>query len=95
MPRQTDREPQHRARSAGVWAAAVLLLAACGPGSESGPGGVSEGEARALDEAAERLDRQQLPDGAVPPVDLPVVQQGPQAADPQPPSTAATGNRTE
>lgn len=34
-----------------------LLLAACGqPDSDAGPGGVTQGEARALDEAAAMLD---------------------------------------
>lgn len=35
----------------------LLLLAACGPQeNDPGPGGVTVGEARALDEAAEMLD---------------------------------------
>ena len=38
------------------------LLAACGPGeNEPGPGGVTVGEARALDEAAAMLDAQRSP----------------------------------
>ncbi|MFC3098058.1 hypothetical protein [Alteraurantiacibacter palmitatis] len=43
-----------------------LLLAACG-GSDTdpGPGGVTVGEARALDEAAEMLDQQRLPAAAL------------------------------
>ncbi len=46
--------------------AAPLALAACGdPDAEPGPGGVSAGEARALDEAAEMLDQQRLPDEAL------------------------------
>ena len=45
----------------------ALLLAACdGPGGSSGPGAVSEGEARALDEAAEMLEERNLPDGVLP-----------------------------
>ena len=37
-------------------------LAACGPGeNEPGPGGVTVGEARALDEAAAMLDAQRSP----------------------------------
>lgn len=41
---------------------AFLLLAACGlSDSEAGPGEVTVGEARALDEAAEMLDEQRLP----------------------------------
>ncbi|MEL7445378.1 MAG: hypothetical protein AAGK02_06135 [Pseudomonadota bacterium] len=48
-------------------AALLLALAACdqGPGSD-GPGAVSEGEAQALDEAAEMLDARQLPPEAIP-----------------------------
>ncbi|MFC3100191.1 hypothetical protein [Altererythrobacter lauratis] len=42
--------------------AACLVLAACGAAdTDPGPGGVSVGEARALDEAAEMLDQQRLP----------------------------------
>ena len=47
---------------------AVLLLAGCGPNdTDPGPGGVTVGEARALDEAAEMLDEQRLPKEALPP----------------------------
>ena len=43
-----------------------LLLAACdAPGGSSGPGAVSEGEARALDEAAEMLEERRLPPEAL------------------------------
>lgn len=48
----------------------VLLLAACGPGeNDPGPGGVTVGEARALDEAAAMLDerRPALDPAAAPP----------------------------
>lgn len=39
-----------------------LALAACGPGeNEPGPGGVTVGEAKALDEAAAMLDAQRSP----------------------------------
>ncbi|TIX49285.1 hypothetical protein E5222_14480 [Alteraurantiacibacter aquimixticola] len=45
---------------------ACALLAACGPADNApGPGGVSVGEARALDEAAEMLDSQRLPEEAL------------------------------
>ncbi len=45
----------------------ALLLAACGAGdNDPGPGGVTVGEARALDEAAEMLDARRLPDGVLP-----------------------------
>lgn len=46
--------------------AAFVLLGGCGESdSDPGPGGVSVGEARALDEAAEMLDQQRLPDEAL------------------------------
>lgn len=50
--------------------AAILLLAACGKAdNEPGPGGVTVGEARALDEAAEMIEGQRLPpELAQPPV---------------------------
>ena len=39
-----------------------LALAGCGPGAnDPGPGGVTVGEARALDDAAEMLDHQRGP----------------------------------
>ncbi len=42
--------------------AGPALLTACGSAdNDPGPGGVSVGEARALDEAAEMLDQQRLP----------------------------------
>lgn len=80
MKRHADQGQRSSVWSAGA-ALLALTLAACGTGSETGPGGVSEGEARALDEAAEKLDKQQLPESAVPPVDLPVAQQGPAPAE--------------
>ena len=43
----------------------LLTLAACG--SEPGPGGVTAGEAKALDEAAEMLEAQRLPESALKP----------------------------
>ena len=46
--------------------AAVLALAACGKSdNDPGPGGVSIGEARALDEAAEMIEQRRLPSEAV------------------------------
>jgi hypothetical protein len=53
-----------------IRAAAVLaslaLLAGCGESdTDPGPGGVTVGEARALDQAAEMLDQQRLPDEAL------------------------------
>ena len=45
----------------------ILLSAACSrPDNASGAGGVSAGEARALDDAAQMLDSQQLPAAAIP-----------------------------
>ena len=69
-----DYSMRPRVWSAGAVLAAlcpVALLAACGSGSERGPGGVSEGEAAALDEGAEMLDKQQIPEGAIPPIEAP------------------------
>ena len=41
--------------------ALLAALGACG-GSDSGPGGVTANEARALDEAAEMLEQRRLPE---------------------------------
>ena len=51
---------------------AALLLSGCDNGG-AGAGAVSEGEARALDEAAKMLDEKRLPEGALPAVTLPDV----------------------
>lgn len=51
--------------------AALLILAACDTSGGSAPGAVSEGEARALEEAAEMLDERRLPEGTLPPIDAP------------------------
>ena len=53
-------------RTALALATLCLSLAACGPGeNEPGPGGLTVGEARALDDAAAMLDARQSPaDGA-------------------------------
>lgn len=57
--------------------AAILLLAGCGKAdNEPGPGGVTVGEARALDEAAEMIEAQRLTPEAI----LPGAQSGPAAA---------------
>ena len=65
------RSRQGSARLAAL--AALLLLAACGPGeTDPGPGGVTAGEARALDEAAEMLEEQRLKSEDLPePVESP------------------------
>ena len=53
-------------------APALIVIAACDSGTgSSGPGAVSEGEARALDEAAEMLEERGLPDGVLPPTGTP------------------------
>lgn len=45
-----------------ILTAAILSLASCGrPDTDDGPGGVTVGEAEALDEAAEMLDSRQDP----------------------------------
>jgi len=45
----------------------LALLAGCGPSdSDPGPGGVTVGEAKALDEAAEMLEQRRLPPEALP-----------------------------
>ena len=55
-----------RRRVALLALAFAVPLAACGPkDSDPGPGGVTVGEARALDEAAAMLDKQRLPQGAL------------------------------
>lgn len=44
-----------------LMAAAALLLAGCQQDSDPGPGGVTRGEAKALDEAAEMLEKRPAP----------------------------------
>jgi hypothetical protein len=45
----------------------LILVAGCGPAdSDPGPGGVTVGEAKALDEAAAMLDERRLPPEALP-----------------------------
>lgn len=52
----------------------ALTLAACGGEAARAPGGVSAGEAKALEEAAEMLDRRRLPPKALPPEAAPAAQ---------------------
>ncbi len=67
-------------------AGAALLLAACdGGGTSGGPGAVSEGEARALDDAAEMLEERALPEGTLPTVEV----------SPEEQAQAETGNGEE
>lgn len=73
----------HRAAPALPLLAACALLAACGGEGAQAPGGVSEGEAQALDEAAEMLDKRSLPPEALPP----------EAGPPPAPSTEMTGDK--
>ncbi|MFM5893318.1 MAG: hypothetical protein ACKOQM_02660 [Novosphingobium sp.] len=64
-------------------ASALLLIAACSqPDNASGAGGVSAGEARALDDAAQMVQEQQIPPGAMP------KPQSPQPAKPAAPPSA-------
>ncbi|MCK0129574.1 hypothetical protein [Erythrobacter sp. F6033] len=51
---------------------ACVALAACDSSGGTAPGAVSEGEARALEEAAEMLDERGLPEGVVPDPDAAV-----------------------
>ena len=55
-------------RRTAIAASAVLslALAACDSAAVEAPGAVSQGEAEALDDAAEMLDEQRLPDGVIP-----------------------------
>jgi len=48
-------------------AVATITLSACDSGSGAAPGAVSEGEAQALEEAAEMLEERRLPEGTLPP----------------------------
>ena len=49
-------------RAALALLAITALLAACGPSdNDPGPGGVTVGEARALDEAAEMIEKRRIP----------------------------------
>lgn len=62
----------------------LLALAACEPAdNEPGPGGVTVGEAKALDEAAEMLEQRRLPPEAF---GRPAASEGEPAAQPSPPA---------
>lgn len=55
-----------RAGRASALPALLLLVSACEPAeTDPGPGGVTVGEARALDDAASMLDEQRLPPDAL------------------------------
>ena len=47
--------------------ALAVLLSGCGNADESGPGGVTTAESKALDEAAEMIEQQRLPQEALRP----------------------------
>lgn len=49
-----------------IAALCLSTLSACGDNDEPGPGGVSEGEAAALDDAAEIIEARRLPEDALP-----------------------------
>ncbi|MXP31141.1 hypothetical protein [Parerythrobacter jejuensis] len=66
--------------------ALLAFLAACGPGeNDPGPGGVTVGEAQALDEAAAMIEARKLPPEAL---DTTPVQEP--ASDPAAPERAGT-----
>lgn len=69
MPRFFGSLDKTGAVGAVALAALSFALGSCGPAeNDPGPGGVTVGEARALDEAAEMLDeRQANPDAATEP----------------------------
>lgn len=59
------------------------VLTACGPGeNEPGPGGVTVGEAKALDEAAAMLDAQRSPIDGTATMPAPLPPSGSPAASP-------------
>ncbi|MEM1196047.1 MAG: hypothetical protein AAGH57_08090 [Pseudomonadota bacterium] len=64
---------------------AAMALSACDASAqgEAGPGAISEGEERALNEAAKMLDEQRLPQGALPEVNQPGMDP-PQAGETEP-----------
>lgn len=49
-----------------IAALCLSTLSACSDDNEPGPGGVSEGEAAALDDAAEIIEARRLPEDALP-----------------------------
>lgn len=84
-----------RACAVSALCTAALLLCGCGANDDDpGPGGVTVGEARALDQAAAMLDAQRLPARESPPAAPPTT---PAAAPSAAPATtgarAAAGDR--
>lgn len=72
-------------------AAIGLALAACDGSGGTAPGAVSEGEARALEEAAEMLDKQRPPKGILPETEAPGAAETPDVEDKAP--SEMTGDR--
>jgi hypothetical protein len=57
---------------AAIAAALAIAVTACdGSSQQNAPGAVSEGEAKALEDAADMLDEQRLPDGVLPVIETP------------------------
>ncbi len=75
--------------------AVLIALTACNETGGSGPGGVSEGEARALEEAAEMLDARRLPDEALPAVEGPPVEGATDAGESGEDTAEMTGDNSE
>lgn len=66
----------------------ALALGACGSSEPEKPGGVTQDEARALDAAAEMLDKRELP--ALPEAEMPEAGASAQGADQAAPAPSAT-----
>lgn len=86
--------PRLSASSLALATLVAVTLSGCGGAGgadgdrATGPGGVSEGEARALEQAAKLLDEQRLPEGALPQTDPPA-QPGEDARPGEDPAAAA------
>ncbi|MBV7258775.1 hypothetical protein [Erythrobacter crassostreae] len=70
-PSHCRQPPGWRRSTCALLASACVVLSACDNSGGTAPGAVSEGEARALEEAAEMLDERRLPEGVVPDPDAP------------------------
>lgn len=60
-----------------IAAGLACILAACGESGADAPGAVSQGEAKALEDAASMLDERRLPPEALPPEAIPPGAAGP------------------
>lgn len=58
----TGRMSARRSIHVAICVAMLGAMAGCGPAEDKTPGGVSPDEAKALDAAAEMLDKRELPD---------------------------------